>query len=154
MTHFGRELWHQGFDFLGKLRIALKVIVVVVTFVLFHHDVPFGTHRLYVQAVHGFEVGGVKAWAQHGVANRLSVGVRGALHTADQQFYVVEIQRSGGGHGLLLRGGGHGACGGLQHGKRRHIGRAKRFEIDALSGGGVEQGQSTIGVPDEFKRGP
>jgi hypothetical protein len=41
----------------------------------------------------------------------------------------------------------------LQFGERRHIGRAKRFKVDALSGGGVEQGQAAIGVAYEFKRG-
>ena len=95
---------HQGFDFFGKLRIALEVIVVVIALVLFHHDVPFSAYGLNVQAVHGCKVGGVKARAQHCVANRLGVGVRGALHTADEQFYVIKIHRCGGGHGLLLRG--------------------------------------------------
>jgi hypothetical protein len=39
--------------------------MVVVTLVLGHHLVPFGAHRLDVDAVHGREIGGVKPRADH-----------------------------------------------------------------------------------------
>ena len=40
----------------------------------------------------------------------------------------------------------------MQAGKRRHIGRTERLQIDAHAGCRVVQGQATIGAADEVKR--
>jgi len=93
LPHLGRKLGHEGAHLFGELGVALEVVVVVVALVLFHHRVPFGTNGADVKPVKGGEIGGVKARAQHGVVDRLAVGVFGAFDRADQAFKVVVVNR-------------------------------------------------------------
>ena len=86
------------------------MVVVVVAFVLFHHGVPFRTHRFDIQLVHGIEIGGVETRAEHRVADRFGVGVSSVFDRADQQFNMVKVKGGSVGHGLLL-GGGLKRCG-------------------------------------------
>ena len=102
MAHLGGQLRHEFAHFIGESGITLKMVVVVVAFVLFHHDVPLGAHRFDIQLVHGVEIGGVKARAEHGVAHGFGIGIGGVFNRADQQFNMVKVKGGSLGHGLLL----------------------------------------------------